>query len=97
MNSKPDIKDLHRHVSPIHAPQWREIGVELGLLPKKLNVIKADYIQHGVRRCCNEMFEEWLKVDVTASWKKLLDALESPAVQTLRSNAGKLILQLVNI
>lgn len=71
--------------------------MQLGLLPEKLNVIKTDHIQHGVKKCCNEMLEEWLKVDVTASWKKLLDALESPAVRTLRSNAGKLIAQLANI
>ena len=34
-------------------------------------------------RCCQEMFSNWLKKQVNASWDQLLKALRSPSVQLM--------------
>ena len=33
--------------------------------------------------CCNTLLEKWLERDTTASWKKLIEVIDSPAVATL--------------
>ena len=79
MSTTPTQRDLQRHVTPQYAVDWREIGVELGLSDAKLRAIRKDN-PHSAKDCCNEMFSEWLRVDMTASWEKLFTAIESPAV-----------------
>jgi len=75
----PTLLELQRRITPQHAPDWREIGVELGLTDSKLREIEVNY-PRDVKECCNRMLSEWLKVDTTASWEKLSTAIESPAV-----------------
>ena len=36
-----------------------------------------------VKRCCQEMFTEWLKTQEDASWDQLLEALKCPSVQLI--------------
>ena len=79
MSTTPTQRDLQRHVTPQYAVDWREIGVELGLSDAKLREIEVNY-PRDVKQCCNRMFSEWLRVDMTASWEKLFTAIESPAV-----------------
>ncbi|XP_065911615.1 uncharacterized protein [Dysidea avara] len=79
MINTPALKELHRHVTPQYAAEWREIGVELGLTDAKLREIEANN-PRNVKQCCNRMFSEWLRMDTTASWEKLFTAIESPAV-----------------
>ena len=56
--------------------KWRELGVQL--LNEKdvhfLDEIKTNHPQN-VRECCTEMFEEWLKTRLDASWDQLCNAL----------------------
>ena len=40
----------------------------------KLDIIKMDNPKDA-RTCCKEMFKQWLEVDSTASWDKLIDGL----------------------
>ncbi|XP_065885602.1 protein NLRC3-like isoform X1 [Dysidea avara] len=79
VSTTPTQRDLQRHVTPQYAVDWREIGVELGLSDAKLREIEVNY-PRDVKQCCNRMFSEWLRVDMTASWEKLFTAIESPAV-----------------
>ena len=79
MSTAPTLRELQGHVTLQYAADWREIGVELGLTDAKLREIREDN-PHSVKRCCNRMFSEWLRVDTTASWEKLFTAIESPAV-----------------
>ncbi|XP_065886389.1 protein NLRC5-like [Dysidea avara] len=81
VSTTPTQRDLQRHVTPRYAVDWREIGVELGLSDAKLRAIRKDN-PHSAKDCCNEMFSEWLRVDMTASWEKLFTAIESPAVSS---------------
>ena len=56
--------------------KWRELGVHL--LNKKdvhfLDEIEANHPQNA-RECCTEMFEEWLRTRLDASWDQLCNAL----------------------
>ena len=53
----------------------------MGLPSEELNIIELDNHYKGVR-CCNAMLEKWLKVDPSASWEKLVKAIELPAVSS---------------
>ena len=53
---------------------WREIGTELGLTDETLSIIQEDN-PSSVKKRCNAMLSKWLKVDTSASWKKLFTAI----------------------
>lgn len=85
VNTAPSLRDLYRYVTPSYATEWKQIGIELGLSAVKLKEIRVENIK--VKDCCNEMLEEWLCVDTKASWKRLFNAIESPAV-TCKPESG---------
>ena len=55
------------------------IGILLGLPSGELKCIEASY-PTNLKWCCNQMLEKWLEIDLSASWKRLLKVIESPAV-----------------
>ena len=63
---------------PKVAAQWRDLGAQL-ISDDRLNIIERDEGKH-VEDCCSQMFRVWLRVDVTASWVKLVKALREPSV-----------------
>ena len=78
--STPQLKDLHNHITPHYAARWRVIGALLGLSSGTLDIIKYD--NDKARPCCDAMLEEWLEVDPSATWNKLLSVIQSPAVSS---------------
>ena len=73
------MKDLHLHIIPHYAADWREIGVLLGL--QKGNLDSIEYNGSTDVECyCNKMLEIWLATKTTASWKELYGVIDSPAV-----------------
>jgi len=68
-------KDLHKNITKNYATHWREIGVLLNLDNPKLDIIKADN-PNNVVRCCDVMLSEWLRLDLSATWKKLFDVID---------------------
>ena len=76
---KPCTKHLHNLVTPHYAAHWREIGVQLRLPDGMLSIIDHDH-HHKAENCCNAMWERWLDNDSHASWSKVIEAVESPAV-----------------
>ena len=60
--------------------KWFQIGVQLGINETNLHQIEADYCT--VDRCFSEMISFWLKgnTEVAVTWKSIIDALESPAI-----------------
>ena len=74
VSTTPTHLELIQHVTPQYAADWWNIGLALGLIDAKLRTIRIDN-PHSVEGCCYEMFAEWLKVDTTASWKKLFTAI----------------------
>ena len=72
------------------APHWKDIGIELleDKYASKLDIIEKNH-PNDVERCCIEMFNHWLQVDVEASWDKLTDALEKKRLNTLAADIKK--------
>ena len=87
VNATPLLKDLYQYITPQHAADWKTIGTLLGLPIGELKAIEAGY-PTNVKWCCNEMWIHWLKIDTTASWKKLVTVLESPAVSCSATDKG---------
>ena len=79
--STPLLKDLHNHITPHYAARWRVIGMLLGLPNGTLDIIKYDN-RDKAEPCCDAVLEEWLEVDPSASWGKLLEVIVSPAVSS---------------
>ena len=81
VDSKPSKKKLVELI-PHVAPHWYLIGIQLLREDQEslLDVIKADY-GHDKVQSCTEMFCLWLKSHPNASWRQLIESLQSPAVQ----------------
>ena len=63
-------------MTPKYATNWREIGIQLNLSNGDLLVIEEDN-SHSVKKRCNAMLSKWLEVDTSASWEKLLRAVDT--------------------
>lgn len=63
-------------------PKWYEIGLKLlkEEQEQQLDVIKSDHPGDNTT-CCTEMFWYWLRSNDDASWLKLIEALQSPAIE----------------
>jgi len=81
VNTTPLLKDLYENITPHHAAKWRVIGARLDLPIGTLNNIEARW-PTNVEECCNRMLEKWVEVDTKASWKKMCEVIESPAVSS---------------
>ena len=79
VNVTPSLRSLYQYITPHFATKWKAIGMQLGLPNEVFVEIEAEYSTNS-KWCCNQMLEKWLDVDTTASWDKLLMAIESPAV-----------------
>ena len=55
------------------------LGTLLGLSTGLIDLIQCNS-HYKADLCCNEMLKKWLQVDPAASWGKLFDAIESPAL-----------------
>ena len=79
LDSRPELKHLHNLVSPNYAATWRKIGHYLGLEDGQLDIIDHDHY-HRAEDCCDTVLEQWLDTDTTATWDKVIKAIESPVV-----------------
>ena len=77
-SDRPEIHQLYKHVKVEVSPQWYELGVLLLNADevKQLKVIQSDHPGDS-GKCCAAMFDYWLQVDTTASWDKLITALQN--------------------
>ena len=79
MNTTPAIKDLQQYFTPQYATQWKVIGIQLGLSSGVLDIIEHDNHYKAIP-CCNAMLNKWLKMNTTASWRKVFTVIKSPAM-----------------
>ena len=79
VDATPSLRDLYQHITLQYAAVWKDIGILLGLPSGRLQAIEAGW-PTNVDRCCNQMLEKWLQVDSNASWSKLFNVIDSPAV-----------------
>ena len=82
LNSQPTLKDLYNLITPEYAAHWKVIGTLLGIEKGIRTGIERNF-PNNVSWCCNELLEEWLERDTEASWKKMIQVIDSPAVTSL--------------
>ena len=81
LNSQPKLKDLYNLITPKYAAHWRVIGTLLDIEKGILDAIEGGY-PTNIPWCCNKLLETWLERDTNATWKKLIEVIDSPAVTT---------------
>ena len=79
------LKDLYNIITPDYAVNWRTIGENLGIRNGILDAIGHDN-HHKAEDCCNAMWEEWLNIDTSASWSKLIQIIDSPKIVSSITN-----------
>ena len=62
----------------VDVSNWEDLGLQLGLKPSQLNSCERK----------ESMIELWMKLDPEASWEKLQEALESPALCENQASKG---------
>ena len=82
VNSQPKLKDLYNLITPEYAAHWKVIGTLLSIRKGILVGIERNF-PNNVSWCCNELLEKWLERDTNASWKKIIQVIDSPAVTAL--------------
>ena len=66
----PTLRDL----SLLPVPNWYLLGLQLGVNADELDVIEKNYPRDN-HMCKVKMFGAWLRVDTSASYRKLARAL----------------------
>ena len=74
LNDVPALKELNRYIIDM-APFYFDIGLELDVLNSQLKLIRNDPSLPDLKEKCRRMLEVWLENDISATWKKLCDAL----------------------
>ena len=93
-SDQPKIPELHDLVKVKVSPQWKDLGNQLLSTEQacKLDVIQADHPGDS-EKCCTIMFHYWLQVDTTASWDKLITALQHIGHDVLADKIRKMTLE----
>ena len=67
---------------PHVSPQWYVLGVKLLKEDQEsqLDIIESNHAGDN-KKCCIDMFRYWLSTNTSATWKQLIKALQSPAVE----------------
>ena len=91
-SDRPKLSELHKHVKKEVSTRWYDLGLQLLEDPEQVN--QLNIIQYNnskdSEKCCAELFEYWLQVDTTASWNKLITALQQVQYDVLASNIKKM-------
>ena len=74
----PNLRELNNLITPNYAYCWEDIGIGLNLPYATLQAIERDY--NKVNQRCTNMLAMWLQKDVNATWQKILEVIDSPAV-----------------
>lgn len=86
LTDPPTIEQLMENI--ISCPDWRTIGIKLGLSWTDLNQVKQS--NTGLEQQKKAMFERWLRNDREASWAKLIAVLKGLQVGKVASDIEKL-------
>ncbi|XP_065897563.1 protein NLRC5-like [Dysidea avara] len=71
---RPALADISNHVVPQWSPQWRQLGMELGVDHHVMNIIEHDQ-PNDCRKCCHDILDDWLNRNPAASWEALILAI----------------------
>ena len=81
VNSRPTRNELLDHVVVHVTPLWHDLGIKLFNEDQQSDLDNIKSSDTDTMTRCKEMFWHWLKTDTSASWKKLIQALQSPAIK----------------
>ena len=84
INSQPKLKDLYNLITPEYAAHWKVIGTLLGIKQGILDGIEGAF-PINMPWCCNKLLKTWLESDTNASWKKIIEVIDSPAMTSLKA------------
>ena len=78
------MKDLNAFVIPKVATKWYELGLKLleTEYVTELDNIEANF-KTDVKRCCTEMFKNWLETQSDASWDQLIQAMKNMGLNSV--------------
>ena len=82
---KPKLKDLHNLIIPEYAAHWKTIGILLGISKGTVDEINRTYPSDATY-CFNKLLRIWLETDTSASWKKIIQVIDSPAMVVLTTS-----------
>ena len=93
-SDKPTIKLLIKHVRLNIASRWYDLGTQLLSSDqcKKLDTIELDH-RNNVEMCCTKMLVFWLEVDATATWDKLIKALQCVGLDAVAETINQVVLK----
>ena len=88
------MKDLNKHVIPLVATRWYDLGLEL-LETKHDNEIEIiDTNYSDMVTCCRKMLSKWLETQSdSASWDQLIQAVKNIELNNVVSDIEQLLLQ----
>ena len=76
---RPELSELMEHVCVDAGVKWHAIGLQLGIPNGTLQMIDSDG-RGRVKQCCREMFDEWLRENPNATWRRLIEVLCTASV-----------------
>ena len=91
LNSQPKLKNLYNLITPEYAAHWKVIGTLLGVNNGIMDAIEGAF-PTNIPWCCNKFLETWLRRDTKASWKKLIQVIDSSAITALVATSTAAVL-----
>ena len=90
------MKDLNKHVVPLVAARWYDLGLELleTRHERELDTIEKDSKVEGAKTCCRKMLSKWLESQSdSASWDQLIQAVKNIELNNVANDIEQLLLQ----
>ena len=90
------MKDLNKHVIPLVATRWYDLGLELleTKHERELDTIEKDSKVEGMKTCCRKMFSKWLETQSdSSSWDQLIQAVKNIELNNVANDIEQLLLQ----
>ena len=89
------MKDLNKHVIPLVATRWYDLGLELleTRHERELEIIETNHSNDAVK-CCRKMLSKWLESQSdSASWDQLIQAVKNIKLNNVANDIEQLLLQ----
>ena len=94
-DSCPSMKDLNKHVIPLVATRWYDLGLELleTKHDRELEIIETNH-SNDAAKCCRKMPSKWLESQSdSASWDQLMQAVKNIEQHNVANGIEQLLLQ----
>ena len=92
---RPSMRDLNKHVIPMVATRWYDLGLELleTQYERELEIIDTNY-RNDVVTCCRKMFSKWLETQSDeASWDQLIQTVKNIELNDVANDIERLLLR----